>query len=90
MFKGTTAFFGNAGDIAVDDIALNNCARNSVANCPSGQVSCTDKTNCYPPSAQCDFGQDCCDGSDEASCCKYNTINTYYYLTTIRNGICYQ
>ncbi|RDD40324.1 MAM and LDL-receptor class A domain-containing protein 2 [Trichoplax sp. H2] len=75
-FKGSTDFFGSAGDIAVDDILLNGCAKSSsAASCPSGQNQCADKLNCYPASATCDFNNDCCDGTDEKLCAGYTMCN---------------
>ncbi|RDD40325.1 MAM and LDL-receptor class A domain-containing protein 2 [Trichoplax sp. H2] len=80
-FIGSTDFFGTAGDIAVDDISLNNCLKTTQTTCASGQLKCADNSACYPVSSKCDFGQDCCDSSDENSCTGYTRCN-------FENGLC--
>ncbi|GFR70367.1 MAM and LDL-receptor class A domain-containing protein 2-like, partial [Elysia marginata] len=68
-----------AGDLAIDDITFINCdfpvAQQS---CPAGQFRCTNNA-CVPSYRQCDFSDDCGDGSDEANCGVYPLRTNFEY-----------
>ncbi|XP_068722638.1 deleted in malignant brain tumors 1 protein-like [Montipora capricornis] len=70
LFEGETSGFTAHGDISIDDVSFTPECRPA----PHVNVTCTADTfpcgsgECVPLSDQCDFNDDCFDGSDERNC----------------------
>ncbi|XP_033106139.1 MAM and LDL-receptor class A domain-containing protein 1-like [Anneissia japonica] len=64
------------GGFAIDDLRFDNCAetKQTLHHCLPGHINCT-SGHCYPKVVECDFQDDCCDGSDEETCSNYTMCN---------------
>ncbi|KAK1172073.1 MAM and LDL-receptor class A domain-containing protein 1 [Acipenser oxyrinchus oxyrinchus] len=59
-----------AGDVALDDITMNNCYLPPPRTCMGGEFQCV-RGSCVPDDSVCDFTDQCGDRSDENDCSTY-------------------
>ncbi|MBN3307353.1 MLRP2 protein, partial [Amia calva] len=89
--------FSTFGDIAIDDIAFQNCPLGAFkylillfiiaepqATCPTHQFHCSNSV-CIDKTRECDFSDDCGDRSDEIDC----ELHGYQGHCSFESGLCF-